>query len=192
MRERVYRVFAYDARAAPTEPGGVLYIPRQGNGRVDNPQAYQARYASDSPAGACAEVFNYGTYREIWSAAMLRGVPGLPNSRRALAWYDLREDARPVCDLDDPRELAAQRLRPSRVITRDYHVSQAWALCLFEAEQWSGVRWWSYHNARWSSMALWDGAIIAAHGIEELTLEHPALQEAAEVLRIRFKSSRRP
>jgi hypothetical protein len=184
---RVYRVLAHDPTAAPTEPGGVLYIPPQGGGRADNPQTYKVRYVGDSPAGACAEAFNYGAYRQIWSEGMLRGIPALPNSRRVLAWYDLPDTLLPICDLDDPNELLAQELRPSTVITRDYQVSQAWALRLFDAHRWSGVRWWSYHDARWASMAIWDYLLVAQHGVEELTLRHPALQEAAHVLQIRFK-----
>lgn len=187
---RVYRVFTYDPNAAPATPGGVLYIPPQGAQRADNPRAYQALYVGDSAAGVCAEAFNRGKYREAWSEQMLRGIPLMPQSRRALAWFDLREDARPICNLDDPNELLAQELRPSMVITRDYAVSQAWALRIFESQRWSGVRWWSYHDARWASMALWDQMVIEAYGIEELTLQHPAIVEAARVLQIRVQASR--
>ena len=108
-----------------------------------------------------------------------------------MAWFELPDAMRPVCDLDDPRELAAQALRPSTVITRDYQVSRAWALRLFETGHWGGARWRSYHDSRWGSIGLWDRARIMHHGIEELTLDHPAIQEAAEVLRIRIDTARR-
>ncbi|MHB8147518.1 MAG: RES domain-containing protein [Vulcanimicrobiaceae bacterium] len=183
---RVYRVFPYDSSAAPTDPGGALFIPPQGSGRIDNPGSYAVRYVSDSAAGACAEAFNYGRYREAWSVEMLRGLPTMPGSRRALAWFELRSGARPLCNLDDPRELVAQGLRPSRIVTRDYNESRAWALRIFETKQWCGVRWWSYHDARWASIGLWD-EIIADHGIETLSLNHPAIREAADVLSIRLK-----
>lgn len=181
---KVFRVFPYDANAAPNEPGGVSYMPPQGAGRIDNPQFYDAFYVSDAAAGACAEAFNYGAYRQYWSQAMLRGLPGLPDSRPALASFDLRD--RPICDLDEPRELIAQSLRPSSVVTRDYALSQVWALRLFEARRWSGVKWWSYHDPRWGSIGFWDETVIRSHAVEELTLQHPAIAEAAKVLQIQI------
>jgi len=182
---RVYRVLHHRADAAPTEPGGVLFIPPQGHGRVDNPLEYETLYVGDSPAGACAEVFNRGRYRTEWRTEMLRGLPNMPTSRRALAWYDVA-DAALICDLDDPRVLTARSLRPSNIATRDYAKSQAWALRIHGERRWAGVRWWSYHDARWASIGLWNHSVITTHGTEALTLDHPALIEAAAVLSIRI------
>ncbi|MGH7707130.1 MAG: RES family NAD+ phosphorylase [Vulcanimicrobiaceae bacterium] len=183
---RLYRVFSHDPNAAADEPGGVLFIPTQGGGRIDNPDLYAVRYLGDSPAGACAEVFNSGKYRQDWSSEMLRPHPKLPKRRRALAWFDLPDNA-PICNLDDPRELTKQRMRPSRVIARDYATTQQWARKLFRQGRWDGVRWWSYHDARWASIGLWRNPKIVGYGIETLTIDHPALHEAADALQIRFK-----
>jgi len=186
----LYRVLYYLPGAAPTEPGGVLFIPPQNTGRIDNPSDYATLYVGDSQAGVCAEVFNRGKYRKEWTADTLRGLPGVPASRRVLAWYELNAAAAPICDLDDPRQLLARSLRPSRVITRDYAQSQAWALRLFAEHHWAGVRWWSYHDSRWASIGLWDRSAIRSFGFEPLTLDHPALIEAAGVLSIRIRRAR--
>jgi hypothetical protein len=186
---RLYRVLYHVPGAAPNEPGGVFFIPHQGGGRIDNPADYDVLYAGDSQAGVCAEVFNRGKYRKEWKPEMLRGLPGIPSSRRVLAWYDV-DDAAAICDLDDPRQLVARTMRPSHVITRDYARSQAWALRLFEEMRWAGVSWWSYHDARWTSVGLWQRTAITSFGFEDLTIDHPALIEAAGVLSIRVRRPR--
>lgn len=181
----LYRAFYHLPNAADHEPGGIFYVPRQGGGRIDNPALYETLYAGDSRAGACAEVFNRGKYRLQWSAEMLRGLPILPGSVRAMARYDFDDGKTAICDLDDPGELLAHSLRPSAVVTRDYVVSQAWALALFNKKRWAGVRWWSYHDARWASFGLWDCRCNAAV-VEPITIDDPDLQLAAEVLKIRI------
>ncbi|MDQ2679695.1 MAG: RES family NAD+ phosphorylase [Candidatus Eremiobacteraeota bacterium] len=185
---RVYRVCIYLPNAAPNEPGGVFFIPpNQAGTRIGNSKHYQTLYVGDSAAGVCAEAFNFGRYRLRWTSEMLRGRPDIPGSYRALAWYDL-EDATVLCNLDDPSELLAQSLRPSEIITRDYAQSQAWALRLFQQRKWRGLRWWSYHDARWASVGLWSRDIIKAHGVERLTMSNPALSEAADVLKIELRA----
>jgi hypothetical protein len=136
---KLYRVFSYDHRAAPRDPGGALFIPPQGLGRIDNPDFYKVTYLADNAAGACAEVFNRGVYRSRWSAKMLRPPPFAPMTVRAVAAFEMAEDT-PICDLDDPAELSRQALRPSRVVTRDYTISQAWALRIFQHRVWQGVK----------------------------------------------------
>ena len=123
---------------------------------------------------------------------MLRGLPAWPASRRVLAWYEV-DDAVPICNLDDPAQLASQAMRPSDVITRDYARAQAWALTIFKERRWAGVSWWSFHDARWGSIGLWDRRAVTEFGFEELTLDSPAIVEAAAVLslRIRARSGRR-
>lgn len=186
---RLYRVFYYVADASEREPGGVFFIPPQGGGRIDNPGSYETLYLGDSRAGVCAEVFNRGKYRRQWSADMLRGLPILPGSARAFAWYDFDDKKTPICNLDDPQELLAQQLRPSLVATIDYRVSQTWALALFKQRRWSGARWWSYHDARWASFGLWKHR-CTAHGVEELTINDDDLRLAAEILKIRVVRTR--
>lgn len=174
----LYRVFPYLAASPKNEPGGALYLPAQGGGRIDNPRTYSVLYLSDAAAGAIAEAF--GRFPE-WTAAILEGSPNLPGSARAIARYRLAEDA-PVCDLDDPKQLMALGLRPSDIVSRDYTRSRAWARRIFDTGQWSGVRWWSYYDPAWSSFGLWDTKHLTIEEVRPLKLDHAALLEASRTI----------
>ncbi|HUY10743.1 MAG TPA: RES family NAD+ phosphorylase [Candidatus Dormibacteraeota bacterium] len=183
----LYRVLLHDPSAAPTEPGGALYVPaQQGSGRIDNPAHYRVLYLGDSAAGACAEVFYRGAHRTAWTPTMLP-LRRYPHLVRALASYELVETA-PVCDLDDPERLLEFQLRPSQVITREYARSQAWALRLFHEQRFCGVSWWSFHDARWKSVGLWNTESLAPSAVTPLTIDHPAFAQAAAVLDVRIVS----
>ena len=174
----LYRVLPFLADAAPNEPGGALYVPQQGGGRLDNPDLYAVMYWSDAAAGAIAEAF--GRFPE-WSAAILAGSPSLPGSMRALATYRL-SDQEPLCDLDDPKQLQALRLRPSEVVSRDYGRTRAWARRIYEQHQWIGVRWWSYYDPQWASVGLWDTGRLKLEDVHPLRLDDAALVEASHTI----------
>lgn len=174
----LYRVLPFLANAAPEEPGGALYVPSQGGGRLDNPELYAVLYLSDAASGAIAEAF--GRFPE-WSPAILAGSPGLPGSVRAIASYRLADDA-PLCDLDNPEQLRALRLRPSDVVSRDYSRTRAWARRIYERRAWVGVRWWSYYDPRWASLGLWEVNRLALQDIRLLRLDDPALIEASRTI----------
>ena len=174
----LYRVFPYLAAAPRNQPGGALYLPPQGGGRLDNPSAYSVLYLSDHQAGAIAEAF--GRFPE-WTAGILAGSPGLPGSARALARYQLAEDLR-ICNLDDPERLLALRLRPSDVVSRDYAHTRAWALRVHHEKRWGGVRWWSYYDPQWASFGIWDAGSLALADVTPLTLSSPALLEASRTI----------
>ncbi len=183
---RFYRVLLHDPNAAPHEAGGVLYVPpQQGGGRIDNPLQYRVLYVGDSPAGVCAEVFYRGAHRTKWEATMLP-LRRYPHLIRSLAWYDVHDGA-PIADLDDPHRLIEFELHPSTVITRDYSQSQAWALRIFDRNEFNGIAWWSFNDARWKSAGLWNLEIVAAYGADPLTIDHPAMIEAAAVLDVRIE-----
>jgi len=172
----LYRVFPYLAASGKYEPGGPLYLPPQGAGRIDNAGTYSVLYLSDAAAGAIAEAF--GRFPE-WTDAILEGNPSLPGSVRAIARYRLAEDA-PVCNLDDPEQLVALGLRPSDIVSRDYARSREWARRMYAQGRWSGVRWWSYYDPAWSSFGLWDTEQLS---LDEVTLlDHPALLEAGRTI----------
>ena len=144
---------------------------------MDNPAHYRVLYASDSPVGAVAEVFgNHG----IWTERLLEGRPELPGSRTALAELVARD--LPALDLDDPRALVARGLRPSRVVTRDRSVTQAWALDVFRERRFAGVRWWSYYDAGVGSYGIWDQRRLRVRTVAPLDREHPAVAAAATFL----------
>jgi hypothetical protein len=174
----LYRVFPYLPDAAPDEPGGPLYIPPQGGGRLDNPDLYSVFYASSAEAGAIAEAF--GRFPE-WTPAILAGSPALPGSVRAVATYRLDAQAA-VCNLDDPAQLSTLGLRPSDVVSRDYARTREWARRLFLDGRWAGVRWWSYYDPRWASFGIWDFTAITFVAVRALTVSDPALVEAARTI----------
>ena len=175
---RLYRVLPFRPEAADGEPGHPLFVPStQGAGRADSPGAYTVLYLSDAPAGAAAEAFGA---IPLWTETMFE-KPSLQNGRRALATYDLRDEA-PVLDLDDAKALQRLGLRPSDVVTRDRTVTQRWALAVYLERRWAGVRWWSYHDPDWHSYALWDRRQLSPIGVERLSIAHPVIIEAAAVL----------
>lgn len=179
---RLYRVLYHLDSAAPTEKGGVLYVPPQtGLGRIDNPNDYEAFYLGSHAAGVCAEVFYRGKFRIQWNDEMLAPLPN--RSRRVLAWYELADDTA-ICDLNNVDELLTRGLQPADILTRDYSKTQQWALDIFRENRYAGISWWSYCDARWTTYGLWDRTVIKRHGIEELSLAHPAITEAANVLDI--------
>ncbi len=178
----IYRVFPYDPGAVPDEPGGALFRPHGGHGRIDNPDRYRTLYASSHAQGAVAEAF--GRFPEWTDETLL-----LHGTRRALQAYELDERAAGVpafYDLDDAANLLSAGLRPSQVVTRDRKTTQAWAMQFFDRGERDGVAWWSYYQPDWRSIGLWNLDRIRPLGAPEpLTLAHPAVRAAAtEIARI--------
>ena len=77
-----------------------------------------------------------------------------------------------------------ERLKPSRVATRDRSVTQPQALDLYRRHpDAAGLQWWSRGEAMWTHITLFDrtAPILRLIGARELTLEHPVLREAANL-----------
>ena len=177
----VWRVLPWDPSARPRDLGGPLYIPRafQGVGRHDNPTRYGCLYASVEPKAAVAE-----TLAQFRGEPLSEGLLEVGGTRLAVAPLDLADDVE-LIDLDEPRVLQRERLRPSRVATQDRDASQAYAERLFDDHpDAAGVRWWSTIEASWINVTLFDRAVrrMRPGAAEPLTLEHPAVTEAAEFL----------
>jgi hypothetical protein len=177
----LWRVVPYDPAAKPRDPGGPLFFPRsfQGVGRHDNPARYGCLYASEAASAATAEVLAGFRGTSLDDAILeLRGL-GL-----AIATLELDDDAE-LIDLDEPRVLQRERLRPSGVATRDRAITQAYSERLFEAHpDVVGLRWWSTLEASWINVTLFDRATAAltAGAPERLSTDHPAVTEAADLL----------
>lgn len=175
----LHRVFPRDPRAAPSEPGGSLFFPRglQGYGRHDNPELYACIYASETRVSPVAEVLApFRGSGELAPEMLERGGQPL-----ALASLEL-PDRLPLVDLDEPRTLTAERLRPSQVATRRRSLTQAQAAGLFEAnEQAAGLRWWSSLESLWINVTLFDRAesVVAVGELEPLTPDAEPVREAA-------------
>lgn len=177
----LYRCYAWDRRATPADPGGALHFPRglQGDGRHDNPAVYGCLYTATVAVAAVVE-----------QLARFRGsvlVPGALRRRGlplALATIEL-PDPVALADLDDPRELAARRWRPSQVATRQREVTQPQALAI-HASGADGIRWWSSFESQWINVTLFDHVAGRLRLVESRTAapHHPAVREALDFLGI--------
>jgi len=171
----LYRVFPYDAAARPSQLGGALYAPRGAAGRIANPDLYDELYLSSSPAGALSEAF--GRF-DVWTQAMFAYHDG----PYALATYEL-PDRTEISGLDNAGRLLAYDLRPSGVVARERSVTQAWAARIHGSKKWIGIAWWSRYDSRLRSLALWNRKQLRLkEDPDVLSLAHPAVQEAAELL----------
>lgn len=175
----LHRCFAWNQKAAPSEQDGPLWFPRifQGEGRHDNPDRFGCLYLADRPVSCVVEQLARFRGQRL-TASMLRRR-GLP---LALAALELDDNARLV-DLDDPVVLRRERLRPSKVATRERTVTQPQALALYERHpDAAGLRWWSTWEALWSNVTIFDRAAsrLRVLDVRVLTLQDPAVAEAAE------------
>jgi hypothetical protein len=186
----LWRLLPWDARAAPTEPGGVLWFPRelQGTGRHDNPDRYGCLYVTEAPISAVAESLAPFRGTGTLSAAMMtRG--GLPLALAELGLEAGSGDASGVIDrlvdLDDPRVLVRTQLRPSEIATGSRSVTQTYAGRLFEEHpQALGLRWWSTLESGLINVTLFDRAAqhLTAIDVRPLHLDQCAVRDAAEML----------
>jgi hypothetical protein len=176
----LYRAFPPVPGAGPTDEGGPLFVPRldQGRGRHDNPDVYGALYLSRVPESPIAEVLRDYVARGIPPSPLLR--EGSPIALAAVAEGDLD-----LIDLDDPRSLSARELRPSKVATHDREATQPLAHRLFD-EGAAGFEWWSTIEASWINVTLFEERAARHLRLdgepEPLTLDHPAVQAAAEAV----------
>ena len=181
----LWRVLPWQEGTQPSSPGGPLFFPRglQGRGRHDNPARYGCLYLATEPVSAAAEALARFRGAGPLSDAMLKRQGHL----LAMAQLELPDDAE-LIDLDDPRVLGRERLRPSGVATRDRAATQAYAERLFDKHPDAlGLRWWSTLESSWINVTLFDraAAALSAGAPEHLTLEHPAVVEAADMLGLR-------
>lgn len=179
---RLWRALPLDRSAKATEVGGALWFPRlqQGGGRHDNPDLYGCLYVAEEAVSAVAELLApfRGTGRLLPSMLVRYGKP------LALTAIEL-EDGVTVVDLDDPSTLIATGLRPSQVATRKRTATQRQAADVHESHpETVAIRWWSTLESSWINWTLFDRAAAALDvaGVEDLTLNHPVVLEAADLL----------
>jgi hypothetical protein len=180
----LHRCLAWNERAAPEAPDGALWFPRpyQGEGRHDNPAVYGCLYLSEQPLSCVVEQLGRFRGQRLTPALLLRR--GLP---LALAELELPEDAQLV-DLDEPAVLRRERLRPSRVATRERAVTQPQALALHEKHpDAAGLRWWSTFESQWLNVTLFDRAAASLRlvSVRALEVADDEIAAAAEALGLR-------
>ena len=178
----LYRVFPYDSSARTSEPGGPMFAPRSGLGRIGNPDVYHELYLSTTAAGAISEAFGrLDTWRPVLFAGRDRPY--------ALAAFSC-PDRSSICDLDSAARLLTYDLAPSAVVTRDRRISQTWSKRIYKTRRWIGIAWWSRYESRWQSMGLWSKKGLQLKGTPEtLSVRHPAVAEAAALLPRRLEFS---
>jgi hypothetical protein len=180
----LHRCFAWNERAGTDAPDGPLWFPRiyQGEGRHDNPDRYGCLYLSLSPLSTVVEqLARFRGQRLLPSLLRRRGLP------LALAELEL-DDKATLVDLDDPVVLRRERLRPSRVATRDRRITQLQALRLYEKHRKAdGLRWWSTYEGVWINVTLFDRAAsrMRVRSVRALSLSDPTVVEAAESFGLR-------
>ena len=107
----LHRCFTWDRTSRATEAGGALWFPRQfqGDGRHDNPESYGCLYVTEERVSAVVEQLARFRGQRLTDGMLRRRALPL-----ALAAIELPDDAELV-DLDEPRTLEREELRPSRV-----------------------------------------------------------------------------
>ncbi len=180
----LHRCFAWNPAARERAPDGPLWFPRlfQGEGRHDNPDVFGCLYLADRAVSCVVEqLAPFRGQRLIASLLRRRGLP--------LAWAQIElDDGAVLIDLDDPNVLRRERLRPSRVATRDRRVTQPQALALYRAHRdAAGLRWWSSWEALWAHVTVFDRSArsLTLVDVQALTIETPIVLEAAEFFGLR-------
>jgi hypothetical protein len=179
---RLWRTLPLDRRAKVDGPGGPLWFPRdqQGAGRHDNPDLYGCLYVAEEPVSAVAELL--APFRG--SGTLLPSMLVRFDLPLALASLELGDEAT-VVDFDDPRTLASERLRPSRVATRKRSVTQEQAAEIHASHAEAiAIRWWSTLEASWINRTLFDRVVgdLELEGLTDLTIDNPVVLEAADLL----------
>lgn len=121
-----------------------------------------------------------------WSEEMFT-FPLLPGSRRALGTYRLPDHLR-VLDLDDPAALVERSLRLTQVVARNLAATQGRGHSAWNErdpheparQRWEAISWWSSHRPSWR--VLTSRVEPEALQVEDLTLDHPAVRDAARAL----------
>ncbi|WP_343930934.1 RES domain-containing protein [Tsukamurella strandjordii] len=184
----MYRTFPHLPTALPGDSGHWSYLHRpQGRGRLDNPDLYDTWYFALTPEAAVGETFGD---LPRWGSAMFE-FPHLVGAKRVLGVFEVPDDSR-LLDLDDANALVDRALRPTQVIVRNRSTSQGWARKIYGERSasrdrvWDGVRWWSFHRAQWTVVALWappgSAAPYSCVRVEDLSTDHPAVLDAARAL----------
>ena len=177
----LFRCFPWDREAKAAARGGPLWFPRmlQGAGRHDNPLTYGCLYVSEEPLSPVVERLARFRGRELTPDKFVSFGRNV-----ALATIELPKEAELV-DLDDPRVLANEGLKPSRVATNDRSVTQGQASELFGAhEDAVGLRWWSTFESLWANVTLFDraGPALGVSDLHALDVGDDVVREAAEFL----------
>jgi hypothetical protein len=181
---RAWRVFPWDRDAAPGEPFSPEYVPQgQGKGRFDLPGVPGGvLYAAETAEHAVAELVQQYRGQTLDEADLI-----VAGRRLAVVAVALPGAVRRgVLDLCDPEELVRLGVRPDETASRDRRATQRIGAAVHAAGH-TGLRWWSAFSGDWHTVMLFRDRLTAPPAFETpeaLTLDHPALREAARELGI--------
>jgi hypothetical protein len=196
FRGPFWRVFPWDAAAAPGEPFTPEYVLPPGvqtGGRFDPGNVPTLYLALDDPAHALAEVLQDLRGRREIRAAHLRRRDRASGAFHPLAvvrtWIATELfDALP--DLCDGSTLLRFGVRADELASRDRSPTQAIARALHDDHGVRGFRWWSAFRGEWHVSVLFMDRVGAADLRYEvpdvLDLAHPVVRAAAKELRLRM------
>jgi RES domain len=183
----LWRAFPWDPAAKATAQFSPSYLqPGQTSGRFDLHDRPPVRYLAESPDHAVGELLQGFRGGPIHAAHLKRH--GLP---LAIASVRLSPSlAARVADGTDPATLVRLQLRPDELAHHDRRITQAVARRLHDSGE-TGFRWWSALSGAWHSVILFtDHVNVGEISFDQpaiLTLDHPALELATEVLGFQLK-----
>jgi hypothetical protein len=151
----------------------------QGPGRHDNPHLYGCLYMTEEPLSALVEQLARLVGTSLAADDLVR--QGRPLT---LAAIDLPDEPA-LLDLDAPRILIREALRPSVVATHFRTRTQDDAATLFERHpDAAGLRWWSTFESLWPNVTLFDRAepLLSVENVRVLALADDVVGEAADFL----------
>ncbi|HSW31822.1 MAG TPA: RES family NAD+ phosphorylase [Longimicrobiales bacterium] len=177
-----WRVFPWDSHA----PAGARFSPSRvpeptGRGRFDLLRDLSpVLYLAERPAHAVGEMLQPWRGQRILPAHLNRA--GFP-----LALVEVRfppASARKLADFCDPAHLAATGTAPDTTASRSRGRTQPIARSAWDSGH-HGLRWWSSFWGEWHTVVLFTARLpgrLRFGEPEVLTLAHPAVREAADLL----------
>lgn len=182
----LWRVFPWDPESPPGAPFSPQFVPPvQGSGRFDLVTS-PVLYLAESAEHAVGEVIQPFRGRRLGPAHLRRFGRGLALVAVTVAGVVMAR----VADLTDPATLLHHGVRPDVLAGRDTQRTQAVARALYAADL-PGFRWWSSLSGDWHTVVLFldriqpDALVFATP--ELLSIEHPAVRVAAEILGVRIR-----
>jgi hypothetical protein len=191
-----WRVFPWDASAAPGEPFTpqyVLPVGAQTGGRFDLSTVPTLYVALDDPAHALAEVLQpVRGRREIRPGHLkrrVRGSGGLDHPLAIVPTWIPQSIFDVMPDLGDPGTLVRFGIRPDDLSSRDRATTQRISRTLHDDFGVPGFRWWSAFGGDWHVAVLYmdrvDRFAIRYGTPDPLHLGHPVVRVAADELKVR-------
>jgi hypothetical protein len=184
---RLWRVFPWDPAAPDGQPFSPGFItPEQVDGRYDLGGQPLVLNLAESPAHAVAEQIQECHGQRLEDS-------DLSENGRPLAVVEVTVAIGPhsLADLCDPLELSRYHCRPDELMSRDVACTQSISRRLHEFGL-TGFRVWSALKGDWHCTILFmdrmSNEALAFGEPAMLTLEHPAVVEAARALDIRLSS----